>query len=124
MRKLSSPYARLLVQNAINNVLFEAETGKFDSPININPHHQHASLYSIIPSPLFNSQQFNLMATTSPKHSSMNKFTHFPCASSVNQSGSHYLDSSSRDTYMSESTGNEDITFSNQAYISRFLTSL
>lgn len=124
MRKLSSPYTRFVVQNAINNILFEAETGKFDSFVNINPHHQHETLYGNIPPPSFNPQQFNLMTTTSPKHSSMKRFTPSPCTSSASQSESHYIDSSSRDTCMSETTGNEDIIFSNQADIDNFLTSL
>ena len=124
MRKLLPPYARFVVRNAINNILFEAETGKFDSPININLHLQHASLYGIIPPPSFNSLQFNLITTTSSNHSSMNRFIPSPCASSTSQSESHYLDNSSRDTCMSETTGNEDITFSNQADFDNFLISL
>lgn len=48
MRKIASPYARFVVQNAINNVLFKIETEKFDGFININPYYQHASLYGFI----------------------------------------------------------------------------
>lgn len=51
----------------------------------------------------------------------MNRFTP-PCASI--QSEPRYSDNFSCDTCMAEKTGNEDITFSNQADIDNFLTSL
>jgi len=51
--KIASLYVRIVMQNAINNVLFETETGKFSSPININTHHQDSSLYGFIPNPSF-----------------------------------------------------------------------
>ncbi|KAF5298305.1 hypothetical protein FQA39_LY11789 [Lamprigera yunnana] len=46
MRKLSSPYTKFAVQNAINNILFEAEVGQFPNSPSPLFHHNPTAIYN------------------------------------------------------------------------------
>jgi len=66
--KLSTNYAKITVQHLINNILYEAELGKYDNP----PVNQFTNSSLLTVSPAFNNYSYGLATSTSTQHQSFN----------------------------------------------------
>ncbi|KAL4113003.1 hypothetical protein QTP88_016712 [Uroleucon formosanum] len=71
VRKLSTNYSKITVQHFINNILWEAELGKYDN-LPVNQFNPITNSSPLTVSPAFNNYIYGLIPSTSTQHHSFN----------------------------------------------------